>query len=116
MPKFRLSMALLLTLILLAVWLAWVGAGTTTAAFESSEGRWSEREILEAKHDFGRIRTSFEEFKQACARPTASMFRTTQRDPLNVVAWWDYLINPKWALPYRPPQIVPVPSSTCDTP
>lgn len=116
MPKFRLSMALLWTLVLLAVWLAWVSRGTTSAAFESSEGRWSDREIPQEGHDLQRIRVNFDEFKQTCNRPTAIMYRTTKRNPFNVGSWWDYVINPKWTLPYRPPQVFPVPSSSCDSP
>jgi hypothetical protein len=116
MPKFRLSMVLLWTLGLLAVWLAWVSGGTTSATFESSEGRWSDREIPQKGYDFRMIRVSFDEFKQTCGRPTATMYRTTQRNPFNVVAWWDYVINPKWTLPYRRPLVSPVPSSSCDSP
>ena len=116
MPGLRLSMVLLWTLGLLALCLAWATFGATTAGFESSEGRWSDREISQEGHDFRKIRSSFEEFKQACGRPTASMYRTTARNPFNVVAWWDYIINPKWALPYRPPRVSPVPSSSCDSP
>jgi hypothetical protein len=108
-------MVLLWTLVLLAAWLAWVGAGTTTAAFESSEGRWSDREIPEQGHDFRRILVTFEEFRQACGRPAATMYRTTARNPFNLLAWWDYLIHPKWAVPYRPPRVTPVPSSSCES-
>ena len=109
-------MALLWALILLAVWIGWVGAGTTSAAFESSEGRWSDREVPEKGHDYRMIRVYFEEFKQACGRPAATMYRTTQRNPLNVLAWWDYAMHPKWSLPYRPSRISPVPSSSCESP
>ena len=116
MPKLRLSMALLWALVLLALWLAWVSAGTTSAAFESSEGRWSDRENPQKGHDFRTILVYFEEFKQACGRPAATMYRTTQRNPFNLLAWWDYAINPKWGLPYRPPHVSPVPSSSCDSP
>jgi hypothetical protein len=116
MPKFRLSMALLWTLALLAVWLGWVSAGTTSAAFESSEGQWSDREIPQEGRDFRRILVNFEEFKQACGRPTATLLRTTERNPFNLRAWWDYAMNPKWELPYRPSRISPVPSSSCKSP
>lgn len=109
-------MVLLWALVLLAAWMAWVGAGTTSAAFESSEGRWSEREIPEEGYDFRRIRVSFEEFKQACGRPAATMVRTTQRNPFNVLAWWDYAMHPKWALPYRAARVAPVPNSQCAAP
>jgi hypothetical protein len=44
-------MVLLWTLVLLAAWLAWVGAGNTSAAFESSRRQWSEREIPEEGYD-----------------------------------------------------------------
>lgn len=109
-------MVLLWTLVLLAAWLAWVAAGSTTAGFESSEGRWSEREMPQEGRDFRTILVSFDEFRNTCARPNATMYRTTERDPWNVIAWWDYALNPKWALPYRPARVSPVPSSSCDSP
>jgi hypothetical protein len=116
MPKFRLSAVLLSTLALLAVWLVWVSVGTTSAAFESSDGHWSDREIPQKGYDFRTILASFEEYKQACGRPTATMYRTTKRNPFNVAAWWDYAINPKWAIPYRPSQVEPVPTQSCESP
>ena len=116
MPKFRLSIVLLWMLGLLTVWLGWVGAGSTIAAFESSEGKWSDREIPEDGRDFRRIRVNFDEFKQTCGRLNATMYRTTKRNPFNLLAWWDYAINPKWDLPYRAPQVTPVPNSSCDSP
>jgi hypothetical protein len=115
-PKFRLSAVLLWMLALLAVWLGWVSVGTTSAAFESSEGNWSDREIPLQGHDFRMILASFEDFKLTCDRPAATIYRTTQRNPFDVAAWWDYAINPKWALPYRPSQVAPLPSRLCDSP
>lgn len=116
MPRLRLSKALLWTLVLLAAWLAWASRGTTIAAFESSEGLWSDLEMPQKGYDFRQIRVGFDEFRQVCARPAASMYRTTERDPFNVLAWWDYVMNPKWALPYRPPRVSPVPNSSCGPP
>jgi hypothetical protein len=113
MPKFRLSAMLLWMLVALAVWLAWVSVGATSAAFESSDGHWSDREIPQKGYDFRMILASFEEYRQTCDRPNATMFRTTKRNPFNLVAWWDYAINPKWDLPYRPVQVAPVPSRSC---
>ena len=107
-------MVLIWTLVLLAVWLAWVGHGTTIAAFESSEGQWSDREVPTSGHDLRAIRVNFEEFKQACGRLSATTYRTTARNPLNVLGWWNYAIDQKWALPYRKPQVVQVPASSCD--
>lgn len=109
-------MMMLWTLGLLAAWLAWVGHGTTVAAFESSEGSWSEREIPQEGHDFRRIRVSFDEFKQACGRPNATMYRTTERNPFNVRGWWSYAIDQKWTVPYRPAQVPRVPDSQCKSP
>jgi hypothetical protein len=113
MPKFRLSMTLLWMLGLFAVFLAWVGYGTTSAAFESSEGNWSDREMTQEGRDFRAVLTSFEEFRQACDRPDATMYRTTERNPLNILAWWNYAIDPKWKLPYRSPQLSRTPVSSC---
>jgi hypothetical protein len=115
-PKFRLSAVLLGMLVSLAVWLPWVSGGTTSAAFESSDGNWSDREIPQEGYDFRMILASFEEYKQTCDRPIATMYRTTKRNPFNLIAWWDYAINPKWALPYRPVQVDPVPSRSCGKP
>jgi hypothetical protein len=109
-------MALLWTLGLLAVWLLWVSAGTTNAAFESSEGGWSDREAPEEGRDMRRIRAHFEDFRQTCNRPSATMYRTTSRNPFNALAWWNYLIDPKWQLPYRAPRVSPVPASSCASP
>jgi len=112
----RLSKVLLWVLVLVAIWFAWVGYGATSAAFESSEGAWSDREVPGEGRDFRAVLTSFEEFRQACGRLTATMVRTTHRNPFNILAWWSYLIDPKWEVPYRSSRLPPTPVSSCDAP
>ncbi|HMV83987.1 MAG TPA: hypothetical protein PLD20_09735 [Blastocatellia bacterium] len=75
--------------------------GFTT--FESSDANWWDKEVLLKGRGLDSMVFQFELYKLRCDAPTATLIRTTPKNPFNVLAWPGYLYDENWKLPYRPP-------------
>lgn len=115
MFKFKrsLSITYLVTLGLLVGWFVWEGFVATNVAFESSEGVWSDSEVLVKGRDYAAVLVSFEQFKKQCGNRTATLYRTTKTNPFNIFEWWSYANDPKWKVPYRSSQVSPDALQSC---
>jgi hypothetical protein len=71
--------------------------------FESSDGKWGDRELPIKDRDFHEIVYYFEKYKLRCNAPEVSMIRTTPKSLLNIFGWPSYIFNEKWKLEYRAP-------------
>lgn len=73
------------------------------AAFESSDSRWGDREILFKGRDFGDMLVYFNQYKFRSDKPTVSLVRITPINRWNLFAAGSYRTNPKWRVPYAAP-------------
>ena len=78
--------------------------GARDVSFESSEGDWADSEVLFKGRDYEMILALFEKYKSSCGRPNATLFRITEQNWYNVIAWWSYIHDAKWTVPYGPPR------------
>lgn len=69
--------------------------------FESSDGKWGDRELPWKGRDFEEIVYYFEKYKLRCNAPEVTMVRTTPKNLLNIFGWPSYLFDDKWKSEYR---------------
>ena len=95
-------MILLFAIVVLAglVWSSWFIKGTDVA-FQSSDGKWSDREVQFKGRDFKTVVTYFEGYRIKCKAPYVTMQRTTLRP--EKAHWFDNYSDAKWAVPYQEP-------------
>jgi|SRR5262245_44198609 len=72
-------------------------------SYESSDGKWWDHEIGIKGRGFDDMVTLFELYKLRCDVPTVKLVRTTRKNPLNVLAWHNYLTDEKWKIEYGVP-------------
>jgi hypothetical protein len=90
---------LILTILYLIGWFIY----RPSVAFESSDGKWGDHELLLKGRDFHEITYYFEKYKLRCNAPSVTLIRTTPKNLLNIFAWPSYLFDEKWKLKYREP-------------
>lgn len=73
------------------------------STFESSDANWCDMEVLIKGRGLDEVVFHFELYKLLCDAPTATLVRTTTKNPFNIFAWPGYLYDEKWKLPYRAP-------------
>ena len=71
--------------------------------FESSDGKWGDRELPLKGRDFYEIVYYFEKYKLRCNAPDVTLVRTTPKKRLNIFGWPSYLFDEKWKLEYKEP-------------
>jgi hypothetical protein len=71
--------------------------------YESSDGNWWDNEVGIKGRGFDDMVTLFELYKLRCDVPTVKLVRTTRKNPLNVLAWHNYLTDEKWKIEYGVP-------------
>jgi hypothetical protein len=91
--------------LLLIIAIAAVGFGywwhhEPDAFFQSSDANWADSELLWKGRDFRTVVIRFELYRIQCDAPDASLIRTSIRNPVNVFAWYNYLTDSKWLVPY----------------
>ena len=69
--------------------------------FESSDRRWGDHENQIKGRYFDEIVFYFETYKMHCKEPNVTMVRTTAKNPWNIFAWPNYLMDDKWKLEYQ---------------
>ena len=80
----------------------WMG---TSVGFQSSDGGWSDGEVLVKGRDFAAITQLFRSYRTRCARPNAKLERTTEKpSPMNLSWWFDSYGDPKWRVPFAAPR------------
>jgi hypothetical protein len=72
-------------------------------SYESSDGKWHDRELQLKGRGFDDIVALFELYKLRCDAPTVNLVRTTRKIPLNIFAWHNYLRDEKWKIEYGVP-------------
>jgi hypothetical protein len=89
----------LLTALILPPWLIpWAG---TDVAIRSSDGRWSDSEILIKGRRFEDLVFLFELYRINCNAPAATLQRTTPWPrPWSREWWFDTRFDRKWRVPY----------------
>jgi len=75
------------------------------AAFESSDGRWGDQEILFKGRDFKSAIYAFHGYKIRCHQPNVMLVRVTPVNHWNFLALHSYRTNPKWRIPYATPSV-----------
>jgi hypothetical protein len=90
---------LILTILYLIGWFIYKPA----VSFESSDGKWGDRELPLKGRSFYGIVYYFEKYKLRCNAPEVTMVRTTPKNLINIFGWPSYLFDEKWKLEYREP-------------
>lgn len=88
---------LVLTVLYLIGWFIYRPA----VRFESSDGKWGDRELPWKGRDFEEIVYYFEKYKLRCNALDVTLVRTTPKNLLNIFGWPSYLFDDKWKLEYR---------------
>jgi hypothetical protein len=88
---------LILTILYLIGWVIY----RPSVTFESSDGKWRDRELLLKGRYFREVTYYFEKYKLRCNATAVTMIRTTPKTLLNIFAWPSYLFDEKWKLEYR---------------
>lgn len=72
----------------------------TDVAFQSSDGNWSDSEVLFKGRDFDSVVIYFELYKITCNAPDARLQRITDKPNISSISWWfDDFDLPKWKVP-----------------
>ncbi len=79
-------------------WLLW-----PSVSFESSDGNWADREIPLKDRDFESMVYFFSLYKAKCRAEKATLYRTTEKQMLNVFHWPSYIFEKKWLIPFKEP-------------
>ena len=96
-----LSLPLLLRPVLPVV-APWMG---TNVAFQSSDGGWSDGEVLVKGRDFSDVVALFRSYRTRCARPDSELERTTEKPSPSSLSWWfDDYGDPKWRIRLAAPR------------
>ena len=72
--------------------------------YESSDGGWSDSEIQLKGRNYKSIMAGFERYKEECGLAGVKLVRVTEFKKLNIFAWPNYIMHPKWELEYREPK------------
>jgi hypothetical protein len=59
--------------------------------------------VPEKGRDFDLVNRAFERYRREHDQPQARLFRTERIIPWECWNWGDYLVHPRWRLPYREP-------------
>lgn len=70
------------------------------AIFRSSDGQWADSEVGFKGRDFRTVVEYFEAYKLKCGVKEATLLRATSRNWVNIFAWYGYLTDKKWRVPY----------------
>ena len=91
---------LLIIYVVLANYHSMVSKGTNVA-YQSSDGKWANREVLMKGHKFEQIVFLFEVYKIECDAQNAALQRITPRPPwYSPRHYYNNYREPKWLVPY----------------
>ena len=91
---------LLIIYVVLANYHSMVSKGTNVA-YQSSDGKWANREVLMKGHKFEQIVFLFEVYKIECGAQNAALQRITPRPPwYSPRHYYNNYREPKWLVPY----------------
>jgi hypothetical protein len=91
---------LLIIYVVLANYHSMVSKGTNVA-FQSSDGKWADREVLMKGHEFEHIVVLFEAYKIECETQNAILQRITPTPPwYSPRHYYNNYQEPKWLVPY----------------
>ena len=91
---------LLIAFVVLANYHSMVSKGTNVA-FQSSDGKWANREVLMKGHEFEQIAFLFEVYKIECEAPSVTLQRITPKPPwYSPRHYYNNYQEPKWLAPY----------------
>jgi hypothetical protein len=89
-------------LVLFAAWMFGAFSGTNVQ-FQSSDGEWSDSEVLLKGRDFEAVLVLFEVYRAKCS-PTAVLQRTSEKpSALSLDHWFNDYSAAKWRVPYAAP-------------
>jgi hypothetical protein len=91
---------LLIIFVVLANYHSMVSKGTNVA-YQSSDSKWANREVLMKGHEFEQIVFLFEVYKIECEAPNATLQRITPNPPwYSLRHYYNNYQDPKWLVPY----------------
>ncbi len=69
----------------------------TDVAYQTSDGKWADNEVLFKGRNFDGIVFSYELYKIVCDTPNVKLERITDKPNIFTVSWWfDDFDSPKW--------------------
>jgi hypothetical protein len=69
----------------------------TDVAYQTSDGKWADNEVLFKGRNFDGIVFSYELYKIVCDAPNVKLERITKKPNILTVSWWfDDFDSPKW--------------------
>ena len=91
---------LLIIFVVLANYHSIISKGTNVA-YQSSDGKWTNREVLMKGHEFEQIVFLFEVYKIECEAPNTTLQRITPKPPwYSPRHYYNNYQDPKWLVPY----------------
>ena len=97
----KIGAVLVLIAVFLFVWVLGAFNGTNVA-FQSSDGKWADSEVLFKDRDFEVILVSFELYRAKCSSQAQLQRTTPKPNWYEYNNWFNNYASPKWHVPYRP--------------
>ncbi|HRX84098.1 MAG TPA: hypothetical protein P5572_03680 [Phycisphaerae bacterium] len=73
--------------------------------YESSDGGFRDMECPEKGRELDFVQRVFSKYQEQCGHEDAVLYRTHPCQPWKFWNWGDYLLHPRWRLPYRASQV-----------
>jgi hypothetical protein len=69
--------------------------------YTNDDGSFDEIEVPEKGRDIEMVRNLFEEHCHKAGKTNDTLYRTSSRNLFKFWRWVDYLLHPRWDLPYK---------------